>query len=152
MGQSNKVITTNRKARHDYTIGKTYDAGMVLMGSEIKSIRENRINLRDGFIQARGTELWLLNVHISPYEKAKHFGHTDPVRPRKLLLHRKEINQIISKSRENGSTIIPLKVYLDRGYAKIEIAIAKGKKLYDKRQDVAKRDAKRQIQRALKNK
>jgi len=150
MSNGRKIITKNRKASHDYELSTRYDAGLVLMGSEIKSIRDNRINLRDGFVQERGNELWLMNVHISPYEQASHFGHTDPLRPRKLLLHRREINQILSKIREKGFTIIPTIVYLERGRAKVEIALARGKKQYDKRATIAKKDAKRQIQRALK--
>lgn len=150
MSNGRKVITKNRKASHDYELSTRYDAGIVLMGSEIKSIRDNRINLRDGFVQEREGELWLMNVHISPYEQATHFGHTDPLRPRKLLLHRREISQIISKVREKGFTIIPTQVYLERGRAKVEIALARGKKQYDKRASIAKKDAKRQMQRALK--
>lgn len=150
MKTGRKIITTNRRARHDYTLGKTYDAGLVLMGSEIKSIRANKVNLREGFVQERGNELWLMSVHISPYDKAHRFGHEDPVRPRKLLLHRREINQILTKIRDKGTTVVPTSLYLERGRAKIEIAIAQGKKHYDKRADIAKRDARRQVERALK--
>jgi SsrA-binding protein len=146
-----KIITNNRRARHDYQLGKTYDAGLVLMGSEIKSIRENRVNIRDGFVQERDGELWLMGVHISPYEKAKLFGHADPMRPRKLLLHKKEIAQIKTKIRDKGTTVVPTSLYLTRGLAKVEIALAQGKKRHDKRSDIAKRDANRQIERALKN-
>jgi SsrA-binding protein len=145
-----KIITKNRKAQHDYTLGKTYQAGLVLQGSEIKSIRQNNINLRDGFVQERNNELWLMGVHISPYEQASAFSHHDPVRPRKLLLHKKEIAQIIDQSRERGYTIVPTMVYLERGLAKVEIALAKGKKMYNKRSAIAKRDSDREIQRALK--
>lgn len=146
-----KIITKNRKAHHNYLVGDRYDAGLVLMGSEIKSIRNNRINIADGFVQEKNNELWLMNVHIAPYTEAKHFGHSDPRRPRKLLLHRREINRIVAKLRDNGITAIPLQVYLERGRAKIEVGIAKGKKQYDKRADLAKRDAQRQIERALKD-
>jgi SsrA-binding protein len=145
-----KVISRNRQASHEYHLTDTYQAGMVLMGSEIKSIRDNRINLKDGFVVDRDNELWLYNVHISPYEKAANFGHVDPVRPRKLLLHRKEIAQIISRIRERGFTVVPTMVFLERGRAKIEIAIGKGKKEYDKRASIAQRDADRDIRRALK--
>jgi SsrA-binding protein len=145
-----KVITNNRKASHDYALLATYEAGLVLMGSEIKSIRDNRINIQDGFVQERNGELWLHQVHINVYEKAKTFGHIDPVRPRKLLLHRKEINQIITKMKERGLTVVPTNIFLQDGRAKVTIALAQGKKLYDKRQDIAKRDANRQIQRAMK--
>lgn len=150
MASGRKVITNNRSAHHNYTINDRYDAGLVLMGSEIKSIRGNRINIRDGFIQEKNNELWLMNVHIAPYEQAKHFGHSDPRRPRKLLLHKREINRIVAKIRENGVTAVPLQVYLEQGRAKVEIGVAKGKKQYDKRSDIAKRDAQRQIERALK--
>ncbi|XWX05039.1 SsrA-binding protein SmpB [Aggregatilineales bacterium SYSU G02658] len=145
-----KIITNNRKASYNYNLLDTYDAGLVLMGSEIKSIRNNRINIQDGFVQERGGELWLHNVHISPYEQAHHFGHHDPLRPRKLLLHRKQIAQIISRIRERGISVVPTQVYLEKGRAKVTIALAQGKKLYDKRADIAKRDSDRQIQRALK--
>jgi SsrA-binding protein len=150
-GDGRKVITRNRKASHDYELGETYQAGIVLMGSEIKSIRDNRINLQDGFVQEQGGELWLLGVHINVYDQASAFGHSDPLRPRKLLLHRKEINRIITRLRERGYTVVPLSVYLERGRAKVEIALAKGKKLYDKRQSIAKRDSDREIRRALKD-
>ncbi|GAB1421171.1 SsrA-binding protein SmpB [Anaerolineales bacterium] len=149
-GSGRKIITTNRKARHDYALLKNYDAGLVLMGSEIKSIRDNRINLRDGFVQERNGELWLMNVHITPYEKAGVWGHSDPVRPRKLLLHRREINQILTRLRERGLTMVPTQVYLEKGRAKVEVALAKGKREFDKREDIAKRDADRQIRRAIK--
>src|SRR5215510_3948866 len=145
-----KVITKNRKAQHDYHLEKSYQAGLVLQGSEIKSIRANHINLGDGFVQEKNGELWLLGVHISPYEQASSFSRHDPVRPRKLLLHKKEIAQIIAQSRERGYTVVPTMVYLERGRAKVEIALAKGKKLYDKREAIAKRDSEREIRRALK--
>lgn len=145
-----KVVARNRKAQHDYHLERSYQAGIVLQGSEIKSIRANNINLRDGFVQERQGELWLIGVHISPYDQASVFGHHDPVRPRKLLLHKKEIAQIIDQSRERGYTIIPTMVFLQHGRAKVEIALAKGKKLYDKRDAIAKRDADREMRRAIK--
>ncbi len=145
-----KIIAKNRKAQHDYHLEKSYQAGIALQGSEIKSIRANNINLREGFVQEKNGELWLLSVHISPYEQASSFSHHDPVRPRKLLLHKKEIAQIIAQSRERGYTVIPTMVYLDKGRAKVEIALAKGKKEYDKREAIAKRDADREIRRAMK--
>jgi len=145
-----KVISRNRKAQHDYHLERSFNAGIVLQGSEIKSIRSNNINLRDGFVQERNGELWLIGVHISPYEQGALFGHADPMRPRKLLLHKKEIAQIISQSRERGYTVIPTLVFLDRGRAKVEIALAKGKKEYDKRDSIAKRDADREIRRVMK--
>jgi SsrA-binding protein len=145
-----KIISRNRKAQFDYHLERTYQAGIVLQGSEIKSIRANNINLRDGFVQERNGELWLIGVHITPYEQASLFGHHDPVRPRKLLLHKKEIAQMIDMSRERGYTIIPTMVFLQRGRAKVEIALAKGKKQFDKRDTIAKRDSDREIRRALK--
>lgn len=145
-----KIITKNRKAYHDYYIGDTYEAGLVLMGSEIKSIRANQVNLRDGYIQEQGGELWLLGVHISPYEQANRNGHSDPTRARKLLLHKREIAQVMTWIRENSQTAVPTMLYLKHGLAKIEVGLAKGKKLYDKRESIKKRDADRQIKRALK--
>jgi SsrA-binding protein len=145
-----KVVTKNRKAQHDYHLEESYQAGIVLQGSEIKSIRGNNINLRDGFVQEKNGELWLLGVHISPYDQASSFSRHDPVRPRKLLLHKREIAQIIDQSRERGYTVIPTMVYLERGRAKVEIALAKGKRLYDKREATAKRDSEREMRRALK--
>lgn len=145
-----KVIARNRRASHDYHLEKTFEAGVVLRGSEIKSIRANRINLQEGFVQEREGELWLMSVHISPYEQAGVYGYVDPIRPRKLLLHKKEIAQIVSRMRERGYTVVPTMVYLRRGRAKIEIALAKGKRQYDKRDDLAKRDSERQIRQALK--
>ena len=143
------VVATNRKAHHDYTLEDTLEAGLVLMGSEIKSIRDHRVNLKDGYVEERSGELWLLNVHISPYEQASVFGH-DPLRPRKLLLHKKEIARLITRIRERGYTIVPTLLYLKDGRAKVEIAVARGKKQYDKRAAIADRDSKREIDRALK--
>lgn len=143
------VIATNRKARHDYFLEDEIEAGLVLVGSEIKSIRERRVNIREGYVQVQNGELWLVNVHIADYKQAgPHYGH-DPLRPRKLLLHRKEIERIIGKIQEKGYTLIPTVLYLRRGRAKIEIALARGKKQYDKRQALAQRDSQRQIERAL---
>ncbi len=150
MSSGRKIITKNRKARHNYHVSDRYDAGLVLLGSEIKSIRNHNISIGDGFVQEKEGELWLMNVHIAPYKEAHAFGHADPRRPRKLLLHRREINRIISKVRENRMTAIPLQIYLERGRAKVEIGVARGKKHYDKRAALAKRDANRQIARALK--
>ena len=148
METSRKIVSTNRKARHDYEILDTYEAGLALTGSEIKSIRAGHANLREGFVQARDDELWLLNVHIASYDQAGRFGH-DPLRPRKLLLHRKEINRIVARVQEKGLTVVPLVVYLTRGLAKVEIALARGKKHYDKRETLRERDSERQIRRAL---
>jgi len=148
-GEGRKVISTNRKAHHEYSLEGFVEAGLVLMGSEIKSIRDNRVNLRDGFVQEQGGELWLLNVHISPYDQAGIFGH-EPLRPRKLLMHRKEIARLVSQMHERGYTVVPTMLYLKNGRAKVEIALALGKKQYDKRADMAKQDSRRDIQRALK--
>lgn len=145
-----KVIARNRKAQHDYYLERAFQAGLVLLGSEIKSIRAGNINLRDGFVQEKEGELWLIGVHISPYEEANIFGHADPLRPRKLLLHKREISQIVVQSRQHGYTVIPTILYLKHGLAKIEVALARGKKQYDKRETIAKRDSQREIRRAMK--
>jgi SsrA-binding protein len=145
-----KVVSTNRKARHDYELLDTFEAGLVITGSEIKSIRAGRVNLREGFVQQRDGELWLLNTHIATYEQAGIYGH-EPLRPRKLLLHRKEITRIISQIQEKGLTVIPTIMYLTRGRAKVEIALARGKKKYDKRETLREEDSKRQIERALRS-
>lgn len=147
----NRTITTNRKARHDYELLDKYEAGIVLMGSEIKSIRAGRVNISDGFVQERDGELWLYNAHVNTYESASHFGHSDPQRPRKLLLKRREIAKILTSIRETSYTAVPTRLYLTRGLAKVEIAVARGKRQYDKRQTIAKRDADRRIRRELKD-
>ena len=144
-----KIVATNRKATHDYTIEDRFEAGLALLGTEIKSIRAGQANLREGYVQPRQGELFLVNTHISIYEPAGRTGH-DPLRPRKLLMHRKEIIKIMEKLNERGYTLIPLKIYLKHGLAKIEIALARGKRQYDKRQAIAERDAARQIDRTLK--
>jgi SsrA-binding protein len=143
-----KVVATNRKARHEYLILDTYEAGLVLHGSEIKSIRAGQISLAQAYVSIDGQDVWLVNAHITPYDQASHFNH-DPLRPRKLLLHRSEIRKMWENVRQKGNTIIPLRVYLKDGLAKIEIAVAKGKKLYDKRADIAKRDIERDLERQL---
>ena len=144
-----KIVATNRKATHDYMIEDRFEAGLALLGTEIKSIRAGQANLREGYVQLRQGELFLVNTHISIYEPAGRTGH-DPLRPRKLLMHRKEIIKIMEKLNERGYTLIPLKIYLKHGLAKIEIALARGKRQYDKRQAIAERDAARQIDRTLK--
>ncbi|HML20152.1 MAG TPA: SsrA-binding protein SmpB [Aggregatilinea sp.] len=148
MEQGRKVISTNRKAWHDYEFMETLEAGLVLTGSEIKSIRAGHANLREGYIQPRDGELWLLNVHIASYDEAGKFGH-DPLRPRKLLVHRREIIHLLSRVQEKGLTLIPIQLYLVRGKAKVEIALARGKKQYDKRSALREKDTQRQIERAL---
>ena len=143
-----KIVSRNRKARHDYTITDTIEAGLVLMGSEIKSIRAGRANIAEGYVQLRDGEMWLLGVHISPYEQASRFGH-EPLRPRKLLLHRREISQLARQIREKGITLVPLQVHLKNGRAKVELGVARGKKQYDKREALRKKDIGRQIEREL---
>ena len=144
-----RVVATNRKAGRDYHLDDRREAGLVLVGTEIKSIRAGRVNLSDGYVQVRDDELWLINVHIAPYDPAGRYGH-EPLRPRKLLLHRREIDRLISRVQERGYTIVPVRLYLKGGRAKVEIALARGKRKYDKRQTIAKRDAERDIDRALK--
>jgi SsrA-binding protein len=144
-----KIIATNRKAARDYNLESRYEAGLVLTGTEIKSIRAGRVDLADGYVQPRNGELWLVNTHIAPYDPAGRHGH-DPRRMRKLLLHRREISRLISRVQERGYTIVPTRLYLKAGRAKVEIALARGKRKYDKRQAIAKRDADRDIERALK--
>ena len=144
-----KVITTNRKAFHDYTIFDKYVAGIVLSGTEIKSIRNNAINLKDSFCKIEDNEMFLYSCHISPYEQGNRFNHK-PDRVRKLLLTKKEILKMQSKVKKDGYSIIPLEVFLSHGFAKVEIGLAKGKKLHDKRDDIAKKDQKREMDRASK--
>ncbi len=143
-----KVVATNRKARHEYLILDTYEAGLALQGSEIKSIRAGQISLAQAYVSIDGQDAWLLNAHVAPYEQASIFNH-DPLRPRKLLLHRSEIRKMWESVRQKGTTIIPLRVYIKDGLAKIEIAVARGTKLYDKRADIAKRDVERDLERQL---
>lgn len=143
-------LAQNKKARHDYQILETIEAGLVLTGTEIKSVRERRINLKDGFAQIHNGEAWLMNVHISEYTQGNRFNH-DPLRARKLLLHKKEIQKLTGQTSEKGITIVPLKVYLKNGFAKVLLGIAKGKHDYDKRETIKKRDQEREIRRTLKN-
>lgn len=145
-----QVIAQNRKARHDFTIIDTIEAGIVLKGTEIKAIRAARINLKDGFARVRNGEVYLSNVHISPYEQGNLFNH-DPLRTRKLLMHRKQIDRLIGETKNTGVTLIPLKIYIKNGFAKVLIGIAKGKKQYDKREDLKRKDINREIDRTLKN-
>lgn len=145
-----RPLAQNRKAGHDYSIIDTIEAGVVLTGTEIKSIRNRRINLKDGFAQVRNGEAWLMNVHISPYDQGNQFNH-DPLRKRKLLLHKKQIQRLINESSNKGITIVPLKVYLKNGFAKVLLGVGKGKRSYDKRESIKRKDQERQIQRTLKN-
>lgn len=148
MAEGIKVVAQNKKARHDYEIEETYEAGLVLTGTEIKSIRRGKVNLRDSYARIKDGEVFLLNMHISPYEQGNRFNH-DPLRTRKLLLHKREINKLIGLTKEKGYTLVPLKIYLKNGLAKVDLAVAKGKKLYDKREAMKKRDAQREIERAF---
>ena len=143
-----KQVAGNRKAYHDYFIDETFEAGIVLVGTEVKSLREGRVNLRDSYAEVRNGELYLLGVHISPYTQGNVWNH-EPLRPRKLLLHAREIDRIAGKVNERGYTIVPTKLYFKDGRAKVEIGLARGKKLYDKRADMAQRDAQRDVERAL---
>ena len=144
----NKTVATNRKAYHNYYVGESYEAGIALSGSEIKSIRQGRVSLGDAYVRPEGRELWLFNAHIARYEASSYMSH-EPTRPRKLLLHRKEILNLTGKVAEKGLTVVATKIYLKSGIAKVEIALAKGKKAWDKRAAMAKRDAERQMQRAM---
>ena len=143
-----KDVAVNRRAFHDYFIDEKYEAGVMLTGTEIKSVRNGRANLRDGYVRIDGNEAWLENVHISPYAQGNVMNQ-EPVRPRKLLLHRKEISSLIGKVKQKGYTLIPLRVYITRNRAKVEIGLARGKRQYDKREAIAARDAKREIERAM---
>ena len=145
-----KVVATNRKARHDYHIEETFEAGIVLTGTEVKSIREGRLNLKDSFARIEDGEVFLYNMHVSPYSHGNRWNH-EPTRTRKLLLHRSEIRRLVGKVQQQGFTLVPLRVYFTpRGRAKVEIALARGKKLWDKRRDIAKREARREAERAIK--
>ena len=143
-----KVISVNRQAYHDYYVERTVEAGIALVGTEIKSIRDGKVNLRGAYALARNGELWLENAHIAVYEHGNRYNH-EPMRNRKLLLHRREIEQLLGKVATKGLTLIPLKLYLKGGRAKIELGLCRGKKLYDKREAIAERDVKREIERAV---
>jgi len=145
-----KTLAQNRKASHDYFIEETYEAGIVLQGTEIKSIRAGRINLKDSHARIMRGEVYLLNMHIAPYEQGNRFNH-EPTRSRKLLLHRKEINKLIGLTQQQGYTLVPLKVYIKNGVAKVLIGLGKGKKKYDKREDLKQKQMKRDIDRAMKD-
>ena len=146
-GESN--IAVNRKARHDFEIGERFEAGLVLVGSEVKSLRDGKANLKDSFARMQSGEVWLHNLHISPYDAASQFGH-EPLRSRKLLLNRREIDKLDGKVKERGLTLIPLRLYFKKGRAKVEIALARGKKRHDKRESIREREATREVDRAIK--
>jgi len=144
-----KTVATNRKAYHNYLIQDSVEAGIALTGTEIKSIRAGRVSLGDAYVRPEAGELWLLNAHIARYEAGSYLSH-EPTRPRKLLLHRKQIDSLNSKVLEKGFTLVPLKLYIKDSIAKVEVALAKGKKLYDKRESIIRRESEREIGRALK--
>ncbi|MTI46949.1 SsrA-binding protein SmpB [Sporosalibacterium faouarense] len=149
MGKGNsRTVATNKKARHDYFIEDSLEAGIVLKGTEVKSIRQGKINIKDSFAQVENGEVFLNNLHISPYEHGNIYN-VDPTRKRKLLLHKREINKLIGYTAQKGYSLIPLEVYLKAGLVKINLGVAKGKKLYDKRQDIAKKEAQRRIERHM---
>ncbi|MGA1197015.1 MAG: SsrA-binding protein SmpB [Candidatus Latescibacterota bacterium] len=150
MADGIKIIVQNRKARHDYDIIDTYEAGLVLHGTEVKALREGRANLKDSYARVEGNEAFLHKIHISEYLQANRFNH-EPERKRKLLLHKKEIDRLRIRAEEKGLTLIPLKMYFKRGKAKVELGVARGKKQYDKRHDIAKRDSQRALDQALKS-
>ncbi len=147
--QSVKVLSQNKKARHDYFIESTIECGIALVGTEVKSVRKGQMNLKDSYVQSKSGELWLYGAHISPYEQGNIFNH-DPFRERKLLAHKREIRRLSTLQQADGMSLIPLSVYLKNGRVKVELAVAKGKKLYDKRNAIAARDAKREMDRKIK--
>ena len=147
---SEKVVATNRKAFHDYFIEERYEAGMMLHGTEVKSLREGRVNLQDSYASVRGSEVFLHQCHISPYSHGNIMNH-DPTRVRKLLLHKAEIHKLLGKTQQKGLTLVPLRIYFTkRGYAKVALGLAKGKKLYDRRETIKSREAGREVERAIK--
>lgn len=150
-GQHDPTVADNRKARHDYFIDENFEAGIALTGSEIKSVRGGRVNLRGGYARVVNGEVWMYDVHISPYDQSGKFFNHEPTRPRKLLLHRREISRILGQVERQGFTLVPLRMYFKGRHAKVDLGLARGKKLYDKRDDLAKREAKRDIERALKS-
>jgi len=145
-----KVVCQNRKAYHDFQIEETFEAGISLLGTEVKSLREGKANLKDSYVIVKGEEVFLLNCHISPYSHGNIVNH-EPLRTRKLLMHRKEINRLAGKVTAKGYTLIPLKIYFKDSFAKVEIGLAKGKKLFEKRDRIKEREARREIERAVKN-
>jgi SsrA-binding protein len=144
-----KIVATNRKAYHNYHLGDSVEAGIALTGTEIKSIRAGRVSLADAYVRPEEGELWLVNAHIARYDAGSYMSH-QPTRSRKLLLHRKQINDLTSRMQEKGFTLVPLKLYIKDSLAKVEVALARGKKLYDKREAIARSEAEREIERAIK--
>ncbi len=150
MGMTIKTVATNRKAFHNYHIGDSFEAGIALTGSEIKSLRSGRVSLGDAYVRPEHGELWLYNAHIARYEASSYLSH-EPKRPRKLLLHRKEIDNLTSKVSEKGLTLVPTRLYIKGNIAKVEIALGKGKRLYDKRESISRREVERELARAAKS-
>ncbi|MGH2724082.1 MAG: SsrA-binding protein SmpB [Actinomycetota bacterium] len=148
MGDGEKVVATNRRARHDYAIEETFEAGLVLTGSEVKSLRAGRASLAEAFARVRDAEVWLENLHIPPYQHADTKNPYDPRRPRKLLLHREQIERLIGKTQERGLTLIPIRLYFTRGLAKIELGLGRGKRKFEKREAIAEREHRREMERA----
>ena len=148
MADRSRDVAVNRRAFHDYFIDERYEAGLVLLGTEVKSLRAGRANLRDGYVRMDGREAWLENVHISPYTQAG-YGNHEPLRPRKLLLHAKEIASLTGKVKQRGYTLVPLRLYFAGNHAKVEVGLARGKRQYDKRQAIAAADARREMERAM---
>ena len=149
IAKGTKRVAENRKARHEYFIEDTYECGIALVGTEVKSIRAGKVNLKDSYAQVKNGECYLIGMHVSPYEQGNIFNK-DPLRPRRLLMHKREIMRLYGKVKQDGYALIPLSVYFRGSLVKVEVALARGKKLYDKRDDAAKKDAKRQIDRAMK--
>ena len=148
--EKGKVFARNRKANFDYAIEETIESGVVLQGTEIKSIRAGKVQLKDAFVQIRNDEAWIVNMHISPYDQGNRFNH-DPTRSRKLLLHKRQIAQLVGRTKRDGYTIVPIQMHLKNGFAKVLIGVGKGKKDYDRRQDLKQKEAKRDMARALKD-
>jgi SsrA-binding protein len=146
-----KLICTNRRVRRDYAIDETYEAGMVLVGTEVKALRQGKANLKDSYARIQNDEIFLVDTHISPYSHGNQFNH-DPDRPRKLLMHKREIRKLYGKTRERGFTLIPLRMYFKDGKVKVEIGLGKGKKLYDKREDLKRRAMEREMERSFRGK
>ena len=144
-----KPVVDNRRARYEYHIKENYEAGLVLVGTEVKSLRAGKGNLQDAYAYVKDGEVWINNFHISPYEQGNQFNH-DPMRPKKLLMHKREIQKLRSIQQEKGYTLVPLKIYFKQSKLKLDLAVAVGKKLYDKREDIAKKDARREIERNIK--
>ena len=149
MARESKLVANNKKAYHDYFIEEKYEAGIALAGTEVKSLRMGKCSIKEAFIRIENVEVWVYGMHVSPYEKGNIFNK-DPLRPRKLLLHKKEIWKLLGKMKEKGYTLVPLQVYFKEGKAKVEIGLAKGKKLYDKREDIAKKDQRREAEKEFK--